>query len=212
MMQLADLRREYSQTGIRKNELASCPFEQFQAWFTQAEQAELVDPTAMVIGTVDDQGHPEQRIVLLKGCDTNGLVFYTNYNSDKGRQLAANPIASILFPWNALNRQIRIVGKVEKTSYEQSVNYIQSRPRGSQLAALASNQSAPVESREALDAQMSAVEAQCEGIDPPVPDNWGGFCLKPQRWEFWQGREARLHDRIIYQPSADGWEKSRLQP
>lgn len=209
---VAALRKDYGQDSLNESDVAANPFDQFNAWFEQALAAEVNEPNAMNVATVDADGRPTSRIVLIKQFDRRGFTWYTNYDSQKGRQLAANPHAALLFFWSELERQIRIEGVVERTSAEESDKYFHSRPLKSRLAAIASAQSAPIANRAALEQNYDAVAAQY-GDSPPRPDNWGGFRLVPQRIEFWQGRRSRFHDRIVYTLQADGsWTRERLQP
>ncbi|GGE61358.1 pyridoxamine 5'-phosphate oxidase [Massilia psychrophila] len=209
---VAALRKDYGQATLNETDVATDPFEQFNAWFEQALAAEVNEPNAMNVATVDAGGKPTSRIVLIKQFDRRGFTWYTNYDSQKGRQLAANPHAALLFFWSELERQIRIEGVVEHTSAEESDKYFHSRPLKSRLAAIASAQSAPVADRATLEQHYDAVAAQY-GELPPRPDHWGGFRLVPQRIEFWQGRRSRFHDRIVYTLQPDGsWTRERLQP
>jgi pyridoxamine 5'-phosphate oxidase len=209
---VAALRKDYGQDTLNETDVAADPFAQFNSWFEQALAAEVNEPNAMSVATVDADGKPTSRIVLIKQFDRRGFTWYTNYDSQKGRQLAANPHAALLFFWSELERQIRIEGIVERTSAEESDKYFHSRPLKSRLAAIASEQSAPVANRAALEQHFDAVAAEY-GDAPPRPDHWGGFRLVPQRIEFWQGRHSRFHDRIVYTLQPDGsWTHSRLQP
>lgn len=209
---VAGLRKDYGQATLSENDVAVDPFEQFNAWFEQALKAEVNEPNAMSVATVDDEGRPTSRIVLIKQFDARGFTWYTNYDSQKGRQLQGNPHAALLFFWPELERQIRIEGRVERTSDEESDKYFHSRPLKSRLAAIASAQSMPIANRAALEEHYDAVARQY-GEAPPRPANWGGFRLVPERLEFWQGRRSRFHDRIVYLLQADGsWVRQRLQP
>jgi pyridoxamine 5'-phosphate oxidase len=209
---VAALRKDYGQDTLNETDVAADPFEQFNTWFEQALAAEVNEPNAMNVATVDFEGKPTSRIVLIKQFDRRGFTWYTNYESQKGRQLAANPHAALLFFWSELERQIRIEGVVERTSAEESDKYFHSRPLKSRLAAIASAQSAPIANRAELEQHYDAVAAQY-GESPPRPDDWGGFRLVPQRIEFWQGRRSRFHDRIVYTLQPDGsWTRQRLQP
>lgn len=209
---LAALRKDYCQDTLNESDVADDPFDQFSIWFEQALTADVNEPNAMNVATVDADGKPSSRIVLIKQFDRRGFTWYTNYDSQKGRQLAANPHAALLFFWSELERQIRIEGVVERTSADESDTYFHSRPLKSRLAAIASEQSAPVANRMALERHYDAVAAQY-GDAPPRPDNWGGLRLVPQRIEFWQGRRSRFHDRIVYTLQPDGsWAHARLQP
>jgi len=206
------LRKDYGHATLNETDVAADPVEQFTIWFEQALAAEVNEPNAMNVATVDANGKPTSRIVLIKQFDRRGFTWYTNYDSQKGRQLAANPHAALLFFWSELERQIRIEGVVQRTSAEDSDKYFHSRPLKSRLAAIASAQSAPVADRATLEQHYDAVAAQF-GEAPPRPDNWGGFRLVPQRIEFWQGRRSRFHDRIVYTLQPDGsWTRQRLQP
>jgi pyridoxamine 5'-phosphate oxidase len=209
---VAALRRDYGQDTLNEADVAADPFDQFTTWFEQALAAEVNEPNAMSVATVDADGKPSSRIVLIKQFDRRGFTWYTNYDSQKGTQLAANPHAALLFFWSELERQIRIEGVVERTSTDESDKYFNSRPLKSRLAAIASEQSAPVANRTALEQHFEAVAARY-GDAPARPDNWGGFRLVPQRIEFWQGRRSRFHDRIVYSLQPDGsWARARLQP
>jgi pyridoxamine 5'-phosphate oxidase len=187
------------------------PLRQFEAWFDEAGAA-VRAPEAMAVATAAESGAPSVRMVLLKGFDERGFVFFTGYDSRKGRDLSANPRAAILFYWDPFGRQVRIEGTIERTSHEENERYFHSRPRASQVAALASEQSQPLESRDALDAQVAGLTAELEGRDVPLPPSWGGFRLAPDSYEFWQHREDRLHDRLRYRRGEDGWVLERLSP
>lgn len=209
---VADLRKDYGQATLNEHDVAADPFDQFNSWFEQALKAQVNEPNAMSVATVDEGGRPSSRIVLIKQYDARGFTWYTNYDSRKGDELHANPFAALLFFWPELERQIRIEGRVERTSAEESDKYFHSRPLKSRLAAIASAQSKPIDSRDALEANYEAV-AKIAGEEPARPDNWGGFRLVPERIEFWQGRRSRFHDRIVYALQADGsWARVRLQP
>ena len=210
-MDVADIRREYALAGLSQGDLAGDPVVQLRAWLDEAIAADLRDATAMTLATADRAGRPSARIVLLKGLDARGLVFYTHYSSRKGRELAENPRAALVFFWPALDRQVRVEGDVERTSREESAAYFASRPLDSRLGAWASRQSEVLRSRGELE---RAVEGARErfGVDVPLPEGWGGFRLRPELFEFWQGRESRLHDRFRYRPAARGWTIERLAP
>jgi pyridoxamine 5'-phosphate oxidase len=185
---------------------------QFTRWFDEALKAEVNEPNAMNVATVGPDGRPSSRIVLVKQFDERGFTWYTNYDSQKARQLSANPFAALLFFWSELERQVRIEGRVERTAAAESDKYFNSRPLKSRLSAIASHQSAPIANRAALEQNYEAVASQY-GEEPPRPQNWGGFRLVPERIEFWQGRRSRFHDRIVYQRQEDGsWTRHRLQP
>ena len=209
---VAGLRKDYGQATLNETDVADDPFVQFNSWFERALKAEVNEPNAMSVATVDERGRPTSRIVLIKQYDPRGFTWYTNYDSQKGRQLQHNPFAALLFFWPELERQIRIEGKVERTSDDESDKYFHSRPLKSRLAAIASAQSMPIANRTALEQNYEATARQF-GEEPPRPLNWGGFRLVPERIEFWQGRRSRFHDRIVYTLQPDGsWTRQRLQP
>ncbi len=206
---LSDVRREYRLAGLHEENLLRNPFKQFEAWMEDALTVDAKDATSMTLATASAEGVPTARIVLLKGFDDKGFTWFTNYGSEKGEQLQANPNAELLFYWSALERQVRIQGRVEKVSRDESVSYFHSRPEGSQKSAAVSSQSLPVESRAVLEERLAALP---ESQQIPCPDNWGGFKLVPTRFEFWQGRESRLHDRFRFEIKDGEWQISRLQP
>lgn len=208
---LADLRMDYGRASLSESDTLADPIAQFAKWFEEAMKAQVNEPNAMSVATVGSNGRPSSRIVLVKQYDQRGFTWYTNYQSQKGRQLAENPHAAILFFWPELERQVRIEGRVEQTSAEESDKYFYSRPLKSQLAALASQQSRPVGSRAAMEQQYAAVEA-ASGGQPRRPEHWGGYRLVPDRIEFWQGRASRFHDRIVYTLQDGSWHKERIQP
>lgn len=209
---VASLRKDYGQATLTETDVASDPFVQFNTWFDQALKAEVAEPNAMGLSTVDADGRPSSRIVLIKQYDSRGFTWYTNYASQKGEQLRDNPHAALLFFWSELERQVRIEGRVERTSAEESDKYFNSRPLKSRLAAITSAQSQPIASRAELESRYDAVAAQY-GDAPARPEHWGGYRLVPERIEFWQGRRSRFHDRIVYVLQADGsWTHERLQP
>jgi len=209
---IADLRREYTLAGLDEREVAADPITQFSSWFEAARAAGVYDPNAMILATAGSEG-PNARAVLLKGYDEAGFVFYTNYESAKGRELAQNPNAALLFLWHDLERQVRIRGKAQKVSRESSAAYFATRPRGAQLGAWASAQSQPIEGRADLDKRLAEAEKQWEGKDIPVPSHWGGYTLRHAAIEFWQGRPNRLHDRIVYlRDPSNQWSIRRLMP
>jgi pyridoxamine 5'-phosphate oxidase len=209
---VAGLRKDYGQASLGDADVADDPIMQFTRWFEEALRAEVNEPNAMNVATVDANGKPSSRIVLIKQFDARGFTWFTNYASRKGVELAANPHAAILFFWPELERQVRIEGRVERVDVQESESYFHTRPLKSRLAALASAQSAPIASRAALEENYDAVAAQF-GEQPPRPANWGGYRLVPEYLEFWQGRRSRFHDRIVYERQADGtWSRHRLQP
>jgi len=212
-MDLSDLRREYEQGGLAEGDLAADPIEQFRIWFAQALAVDAKDANAMTLATADREGRPSARIVLLKGVDERGFVFFTNYESEKARELAENPRAALVFYWPLLDRQVRVEGEVTRTSREESAAYFASRPLGARLGAWASRQSRPLRGREELEQALAQVEARYEGGEVPLPDFWGGYRLAPSAVELWQGRPSRLHDRFRYERSPEGsWRVARLFP
>jgi pyridoxamine 5'-phosphate oxidase len=211
MSTLADLRKNYSLGSLDITDADPNPFRQFDVWFRQAVDAQLPEPNTMTLATVDASGRPSARIVLIKGVDERGFVFFTNYESRKGRELAQNPHASLLFYWIELERQVRVEGSVVKTSAEESDTYFASRPVGSRIGAWASEQSKVIESRAALEMREREFSAQY-GENPPRPPHWGGYRLIPDAIEFWQGRPSRLHDRLRYTRSGSEWTIDRLSP
>jgi pyridoxamine 5'-phosphate oxidase len=211
-MNVEDLRREYEGRGLRETDVDTDPIVQFGRWFDDALRAEIQDANAMTLATASADGAPSARTVLIKGYDASGFVFYTNYASAKGRDLAANGRAALLFYWSPLSRQVRIRGTVTKTSRQQSEAYFASRPRGAQISAAASAQSAVIASRETLEQIAADIAAGYEGKAIPCPDNWGGYIVKPDAIEFWQGLPNRLHDRLLYTRDGDGWKIERLAP
>lgn len=212
---LADLRQDYRQASLRRDQVAADPFAQFRDWFGEAQQSGIVEPNAMTLSTVDaTSGQPSSRIVLLKGLDDRGFTFFTNYESRKGRELAGQPRAALGFFWKELERQVNVRGTVEKVTREESEAYFQIRPRASQLGAHASAQSRAIPGRVWLEEQFAALEQKYpEGTEIPLPGTWGGYRLIPEALEFWQGRPSRLHDRISYTRKPDGnWRLDRLSP
>jgi pyridoxamine 5'-phosphate oxidase len=209
---LAGLRQEYAASALNEKAMHAHPFEQFSNWFDLAAESGIAEPNAMTLATVDSHGMPHARVVLLKALDETGFVFYTNYHSEKAKQLAQNPQASILFFWIELQRQVRISGTVKKVTASESDEYFNIRPRASQLGALASPQSQVIPGREHLEQRFSLLEKQYSEKPITRPKNWGGYRLTPIRIEFWQGRANRLHDRLVYEKSGTHWVKKRLAP
>lgn len=210
-------RREYTAGGLSREDLDPSPIAQFERWLKQAVDAGLSDPTAMSLATVDGEGRPWQRLVLLKGLSRGGFVFYTNFGSDKAAAMALEPRVALLFPWNELDRQVIVGGRAERMSLAESARYFLSRPRESQIAAWASRQSRPVARRALLEAEVSKLRQRFAEGEVPVPDFWGGYRVNPERIEFWQGGEHRLHDRFRYYRKAQGagaqeWHIEQLQP
>lgn len=212
-MELESLRREYLMGGLEFDDLADSPFDQFERWMQQVIALQQPDPTAMTIATVSADGQPSQRIVLLKNFDEDGLVFYTNYNSRKAQELGQNPKISAHFPWHSVERQVKVCGIAEKIPAAQSLKYFASRPRGSQVAAVASQQSTVLSSRSVLLNQFESLKQKFQAGEIPFPDFWGGYRIVPTEFEFWQGGADRLHDRFRYLKTAESsWEVSRLAP
>ncbi|HEX3102491.1 MAG TPA: pyridoxamine 5'-phosphate oxidase [Pyrinomonadaceae bacterium] len=209
---MADLRRDYSSRELTEESIAADPFTQFAAWMNDVLEAELKDPTAMTLSTVGADGSPSSRIVLLKGFDADGFVFFTNYKSNKGRDLTGNHNAVIHFFWAELERQINVQGSVTRTSAEESDEYFNSRPFESRIGALASDQSEQIASRTILEERVAELSEKYADGNVPRPPHWGGFRLTPNRFEFWQGRPSRLHDRICYKLENGQWMISRLAP
>jgi len=210
---LSHQRRDYENTPLADEQMSASPFDQFQTWYQQATSAQLLEPNAMVISTVDADGRPAQRTVLLKYYDATGFVFFTNYESRKARHLAANHHISLHFLWLPLHRQVEIRGTAKKVSTAESLKYFALRPRGSQLGAWVSQQSSVISSRSLLEAKFHELKQKFAQGEIPLPSFWGGFRVTPQRFEFWQGQTSRLHDRFEYQKSTDGqWSLQRLSP
>lgn len=211
MTRIADLRKSYERAELDEQASATDPLQQFELWLGQALEAQLPEPNAMTLATVGDHGRPSTRVVLIKGYDARGIVWYTNYRSRKGRELAANPFAALQFHWVELERVVRIEGRVEKVSDEESDEYFRSRPLDSRIGAWASPQSEVIASRAVLVANAAKVGAQYL-LNPPRPPQWGGYRLVPDSWEFWQGRKSRLHDRLHYRLAEGIWVRERLAP
>jgi len=212
MPSYAEYRKEYNLAGLAEKDLARDPFRQFERWFQEAEGAKVPEPNAMVLSTATKEGAPSSRVVLLKGLDGRGFVFYSNYESRKGRELAGNNRASLVFPWFALERQVIVEGSVARITREESAAYFHSRPRNSQLGAWASPQSTIISGRSVVEESLKALDQKYAGQEIPVPPNWGGYRLVPDSVEFWQGRRSRLHDRLRYRLQKDGWVVERVAP
>ncbi len=211
-MDISSQRREYTFSGLQRDNLCNNPYEQFEKWFSQATQAELETPNAFSLASVNNKGIPSLRTVLLKLFDQHGFVFFTNYSSQKARDMAENQNIAALFQWLEFDRQVKIQGRAEKISSAESLAYFSSRPRGSQIGAWCSHQSRVVSSRSLLETQFQAIKEKFKQQEIPLPDFWGGFRIVPQSIEFWQGRENRLHDRFKYTRCDENWEIQRLAP
>ncbi len=209
---IGDLRRDYAKARLDESSVSADPIVEFARWFEEAVKAELHEPNAMTLATANAEGVPSARIVLLKGFDQRGFVFFTDYRSRKGTELAENPRAALVFYWGELERQVRIVGSTTQTDRQESEAYFRSRPRGSRLGAWISHQSQVIAGREELDERVPELERRYPGDDVPLPPYWGGFRLRPDSIEFWQGRASRLHDRIRYVRNGDIWRIERLSP
>ncbi len=213
MSSIADLRRDYALASLDRVDVVPDPIEQFTRWFSNATEAAIAEPNAMTLATVGADGAPDARIVLLKGVDDRGFTFFTDYRSQKGRDLLVHPQAALVFFWQELERQVRIRGTVAKLDAAESAAYYDSRPRGSRIGAWASEQSSVIPDRTVLESRVQAVEAQYPGESaPPLPPHWGGFLVAPLEIEFWQGRQRRLHDRLRYRRSGEDWTVERLSP
>jgi len=211
-MDISNLRKNYCQSGLNREDLNDSPFMQFDLWFKQAQAVQLEEPNAMSISTVSTGGQPSSRTVLLKIYDDKGFVFFTNYRSQKAIDIEQNPQVALLFPWLALERQIRISGRAEKISKKESFAYFSSRPKGSQIGAWISPQSRIIESRDFLKSKLAEMKAKFLTGHIPLPNAWGGYRIVPDKFEFWQGRSNRLHDRFIYELTQDKWTINRLAP
>jgi pyridoxamine 5'-phosphate oxidase len=211
-LDLAALRRDYALATLDERDVDADPIRQFERWFADAAAARVPEPNAMTLSTATRDGVPSARIVLLKGVDSNGFAFYTDYRSRKGAELAENPLAALTFLWKEIERQVRITGSVSRVSTQESDAYFRTRPPGSRLGAWASHQSAVLASREELEARVQDVIGRFPDGDVPLPPHWGGFRVAPDEIEFWQGRPDRLHDRLLYRRGERGWEISRLSP
>jgi len=208
---LKNMRLSYEQDQLLESSINENPFRQFKIWFDRVVESKIIEPNAMTLATVSKRGSPSARIVLLKEFNETGFTFFTNYLSRKGKDLSENPNAAILFWWKEFERQVRIEGKIEKISKEESEKYFSVRPLKSRYGALSSNQSDIVENREVLEKRFAELGTRF-GENPPMPENWGGYKLVPNKFEFWQGRESRLHDRIVYEKVDEDWKIYRLQP
>ncbi len=212
-MDIGELRRQYTRAELDEGRLASDPIEQFERWFGEACSAELIEPNAMSLSTVSQEGRPSSRTVLLKSFDREGFVFFTNYGSRKAREIEANPAVSLLFPWLGLERQVTISGEASRVSTAESLKYFLSRPRGNQIGAWVSQQSSVVTSRSLLEAKVEELKRKFAGGEVPLPSFWGGYRVRHATIEFWQGRPDRLHDRFLYSRAGDAaWKIERLCP
>jgi pyridoxamine 5'-phosphate oxidase len=211
-MDIKALRREYASRALDESTIDADPIHQFRTWFDEALKSEVLDANAMAVATVSAEGVPSVRTLLLKDIDPRGLVFFTHYNSPKGNDLLANPRASLLFYWAPLERQVRVTGDVERVPAAESDAYFASRPRESQVAAWAARQSSQLPDRAALERRYEEIATKYQGQDVPRPPDWGGFRVVPHRFEFWQGRPKRLHDRVVYVKEGGGWRRARLAP
>lgn len=211
-MNIADIRMDYMLAALDEETAGTDPIAFFSKWFKEAESARITEINAMTLATADAQNRPHARIVLLKGLDDRGFVFFTNYDSAKGQHIAENPNVSLLFFWKELERQVRIDGRIEKVPAEESDIYFHSRPEGSRLGAWASPQSREIPHRNILELNYAKYEAEFSGISIPRPEHWGGYIVIPERIEFWQGRSSRMHDRILFRRDGAAWNRSRLAP
>lgn len=210
--ELHNIRTDYIKSELHEAQVNQDPIQQFITWFNEALHSEVIEPNAMTLATATTSGQPNARTVLLKHIDDRGFVFFTNYDSQKGKEIAENKKVSLLFFWPELERQVRVQGTVEKIPFVESETYFHSRPRGSQLGALASHQSARIDSRDVIEQKLTELEEKYKDSEVPLPDYWGGYCVKPLQMEFWQGGAKRLHDRIVYKHDTDKWEIFRISP
>jgi len=210
---LSKLRKEYTGTSLIRRDLAANPLDQFESWFSQAQELKVVEPNAMSLSTVDENGQPWQRMVLLKAFDERGFVFFTNFSSRKAKHIETNAQVSLLFPWVAIHRQVAICGKAEKISSTESLRYFVQRPYGSQIGAWASEQSSVISSRSLLQAKLDEIKRKFKSGEVPLPSFWGGYRVTPESFEFWQGGTHRIHDRFLYSINSDeSWKIDRLSP
>ena len=210
-MDLSDLRREYANESLTERDVDAEPIRQFEKWFGQAMRVGMIEPNAMTLATSTRDGNPSARMVLLKGVDASGFVFFTDYRSRKGAELDVNPRVSLCFWWDSLQRQVRVAGLAARATREESEAYFRTRPHGSRIGAWASSQSAPLASRETLEREAKRLE-RVYPDDVPLPPHWGGYRVRPESIEFWQGRPSRLHDRIVYTRDGNSWKIGRLSP
>lgn len=211
-MTIASLRKEYRLAALGEQDVNPDPIAQFQRWFQEAQEAQCNEPNAMTLATCTPDAYPSARMVLLKGVDSRGFVFFTDYRSRKGQELADNPHAALCFFWHELERQVRVSGAVQRITRAESLEYFESRPRGARVGAWVSHQSQVLPSREVLDREVAAMTARFADGEVPLPEHWGGFRVLPEEFEFWQGRESRLHDRIAYARESGRWGHLRLSP